>query len=141
MTAVETLEATLGLKLTSQREMIYTILIASQQGLSAYEILERLKLNHPKANAMTVYRTLEYFQENNLVHRLENGNKYIICDQPEAPCSGVVQCTHCGKHRELHDKKLNSDIKQLLKKIGFSYNTGELEIKGSCEHCQKGDPT
>jgi Fur family transcriptional regulator, zinc uptake regulator len=61
-----------GVRLTDKRKQVLQALISAQKPLSAYEIVElykeNFKLNIP---TMSVYRILDFLQEENLVHKLQ----------------------------------------------------------------------
>ncbi len=79
-----------GSKLTLKRGQVLEGLVKSKKALSAYELTDfcRNELGY-ELLPMSVYRILEFLENNQLVHRLNTSNKYIACSH--------ITCGH--RHR------------------------------------------
>ncbi|MDF2867492.1 MAG: Fe2+/Zn2+ uptake regulation protein [Gammaproteobacteria bacterium] len=128
---------TQGLKLTTLRQTILTILYEQANPLSAYDILRILKLTHPKAEAMTVYRILNFLEQNHLIHRITSCNTYAACDMlMHEHHAQLLLCERCGYAEEIEIKQLESAVQTTLKQYHFKASAKPTEIFGICEGCQ-----
>ena len=68
-----------GLRFTSSRQEIMSVLINSTKPKSAYQILEKIQKNSPSAKPTTVYRGLDFLCKHGFAHRIESNNAYVAC--------------------------------------------------------------
>ena len=128
-----------GARLTPVRkkilEMIYEHGPAEQ--LTAYELLRRLRLSQPTAEAMTIYRGLDFLQQQGFIHRIATQNAYVVCDMPQHQhLTQLLLCEKCGQAQEIHALPLIKTIKQTLKEHDFYLSDEKpLEILGLCKSC------
>ena len=66
----------LSIEVTPLRQEVLNILAKSSVPITAYQILDKLKLQRASAKPMTVYRTLATFEKANLIHGLFMTNFY-----------------------------------------------------------------
>ena len=141
MTAAEQKCLHQGIKFTKRRKQVLSVLIEADVALSAYEIAERCNVgSDSNMPAMSVYRILDLFQEQNLIHKLDIANKYVCCAH--------ISCSHehdnsqfliCGSCRHVEEISLSDDAVQALQTaasaVGFNAISPQLEIKGRCSRC------
>lgn len=127
-----------GARLTELRERVLTKVWQSHRPLGAYTILEMLAedgLGHPAPP--TVYRALDFLQEQGLVHRLSSLNAYIGCDDPGEPhdCQFLI-CRHCQVTVEVAATEVSKALTRCAEKRDFSIHHSNVEIVGECPNCQ-----
>lgn len=130
-----------GVRFTEKRKQILTGLLASQKALSAYELVEYCRKEYGETMpSMSVYRILDFLQEEGLVHKLNLANKYvacshIACDHPHE----VPQFLICNKCQKVEETSLNvstvSDLKANVEKAGFHMISPQLEMNCICDDC------
>lgn len=131
-----------GIKLTPLRQQVLDILSTEQQPLTAYAVLDKLKVYNPKAQAMSVYRILDFLQTNHLIHRIENLNAFMVCSHlNERHRSQWLICERCGKTEEYISPTFRQGIKQLEDDTGFQVATPTIELLGICQQCQENGET
>ena len=145
MTAAEQKCLQQGIKFTKRRKQVLSVLIEADVALSAYEIAERCNAGSDSSMpAMSVYRILDLFQEQNLIHKLDIANKYVCCAH--------ISCSHehdnsqfliCGSCRHVEEISLSDDAVQALQTAasaaGFNAISPQLEIKGRCSRCEQSE--
>ena len=145
MTAAEQKCLHQGIKFTKRRKQVLSVLIEADVALSAYEIAERCNVgSDSNMPAMSVYRILDLFQEQNLIHKLDIANKYVCCAH--------ISCSHehdnsqfliCGSCRHVEEISLSDDAVQALQTaasaVGFNAISPQLEIKGRCSRCEQNE--
>ena len=95
-----------GSRLTHKRKQILSGLIRSEKALSAYELIEIYKQELDEAiPAMSVYRILQFLEDEHLVHKLNLANKYVACAHISCDHAHSVPqfliCGACNKVEEI----------------------------------------
>ena len=68
-----------NIKPTAMRQLVYEILEKQKKALSLYEIEQQFD----NVERSTIFRTLKTFQDNYLIHSIDDGTgavKYALCD-------------------------------------------------------------
>lgn len=132
------------LKLTPLRKQVLTYVWQSHKPLGAYAIMDMLaedKAADGKSRRVappTVYRALDFLQENGLVHRIASLNAYIGCCSPsQHHQSHFFICRHCDSTVELATPAISQAIAQSASATGFAVETECVEIVGLCPRCQE----
>lgn len=131
-----------GARLTPKRKNVLRSLLASGRALSAYElndlIRDELNENMP---VMSVYRILDFLQQERLVHKLNSTNKYVACEHISCDHAHEVPqfliCDSCQKVKEISIGK--SMVKELTNKIaaaGFHLVSPQFEMSCICDSCR-----
>jgi Fur family zinc uptake transcriptional regulator len=128
-----------GARLTRQRKQVLTLLWKNHKPLGAYEILDLLS-NQVGTNKRlappTVYRALDFLQEQGLVHRIASLNAYIGCCQPQAHHDGQFYiCQDCHCTAEFFDNPVATAISQCANQTGFQVKRQAVEVFGICPRC------
>jgi len=124
-----------NIKPTAMRELVYGVLEKNKKALSLYEIEQQFE----NVERSTIFRTLKTFQDNLLIHSVDDGSgavKYALCDD-DCTCSlddlhYHFLCTKCG---QTHCLK-NMPIPTVDLPEGFSFENANFVIKGTCPNCQ-----
>lgn len=130
-----------GARLTTKRKQVLTGLIQSKKALSAYELIDFCKEHYGEnIPAMSVYRILEFLEEEHLVHKLNLANKYVAC--AHICCDhahGVPQfliCRKCSKVKEISIKpSMITELQASVQDAGFKLISPQLEMNCLCEDC------
>lgn len=135
----EQLCAKKGVRLTALRHRVLELVWESHKPLGAYELLDRLTDEGHKPAPPTVYRALEFLQEQGLVHRIASRNAFIGCNQPEGAHDGYfLLCTACGNAEEMAETPaIDAAVQRAAQQTGFHIQNRLLEVTGLCQHCQE----
>ena len=130
-----------GVRLTEKRKQILTGLIESNKALSAYELIafckQRFNTTMP---AMSVYRILEFLEDQHLVHKLNLANKYVACmhiscDHAHAVPQFLI-CRNCSKVKEISINQTTiSALSETVKSAGYNLFSPQVELNCLCESC------
>ena len=130
-----------GARLTVKRKQILTGLVESSKALSAYELIDfcnqRYGHNLPP---MSVYRILDFLEQQDLVHKLNLANKYvasihITCDH-ERRVPQFLICKNCSKVKEISiNQSTISELSATVKNAGFDLFSPQVELNCLCESC------
>ncbi|HQE92131.1 MAG TPA: Fur family transcriptional regulator [Anaerolineae bacterium] len=125
-----------GLRLTPQRELVLNVLHQLKAPSSAEEIYARVHAISASVDISTVYRTLELFQEFQLVAVFDPGDGTRRYEHlgVEAPHHHLV-CRSCGKVIPLALPELQALNDQLATTLGFIADPVGLTISGLCAAC------
>ena len=130
-----------GTRFTDKRRQVLTGLLASQKALSAYELTDycRDELGY-QLPAMSVYRILEFLEEEDLVHRLNLAKKYVACvhivSKHDHEIPQFLICTNCSRIQEISiDAKLVASLNKAVQAAGFNRASQQLEFDCLCGDC------
>lgn len=120
---------------TAMRMLVLRFMIQQETAIS----LTELEGFFEKSDRTTLYRTLKTFEENGIVHQINDGNgipKYALC---EDGCNCEVHNDlhlhfHCIQCEETHCLTEHR-IPQITLPEGFSVQDMNLVVNGICDKC------
>ncbi|MCR5079593.1 MAG: transcriptional repressor [Bacilli bacterium] len=124
-----------GLKVTSARLAVLSVLSSSPIPLTAEAIYESTKKEG--LNLSTVYRTLNSFEEANIVKKEIGHNKESIFSLEREEDSHVLVCTKCHKTVKLEGCPYHEVNEAIENETGFVLEDHNTAIYGICPDCQK----
>ena len=130
-----------GARLTVKRKQVLAGLIQSNKALSAYELVDFIKEHYGEnISAVSVYRILEFLENQRLAHKLNLANKYVACTHIRCDhAQSVPQFLICGKCSKVKEVSVKpSTIAELhanAQKAGFELISPQLEMNGLCDDC------
>jgi len=124
-------------RLTPIRERVLELIWQSHKPLRAYDVLGELSSDGHNAAPPTVYRALDFLQQNGLVHRIASLNAFIGCTHAGESHTGMfLICRACGNVLELTVPEVSSEVRKAAADEGFRAENTTLEIAGLCPRCQ-----
>ena len=131
-----------GARLTPKRRGILRELLKSGKALSAYELTDLFnKESKETIPTMSVYRILDFLEDENLVHKLNLANKYIACAHISCDHSHAIPqfliCRQCTKCVEINiDKATIGEIQKKVENADFQLTKPQLEMHCICNDCK-----
>jgi len=126
-----------GVRLTRLRSRVLEIVWQQHKPAGAYDILAVLAAEGRSAAPPTVYRALDFLQEQGLVHRLSSLNAFVGCSRPgHAGAGQFLICRTCGNAAELNDDGVERAISRSAASQGFTIHAHTVEISGVCPDCR-----
>ena len=126
-----------AVRLTAIREQVLGLIWQSHKPIGAYDLLEQLAKTHRAAKPPTIYRALEFLQDNGLIHKIESQNAFLGCAHVGGHHHGqFLICTECGTAQEIDEKIVSSALENVSQAQGFKIHSFVIEIKGVCAACQ-----
>lgn len=137
LSSIETVCKNRNVKLTTQRRTVLEIMLNANKAMSAYDLLDLLKISEPQAKPPTIYRALEFLLEQGFIHKVESVNSYIICPHFSEPnhISILFICDACKQIFEKHSSKIEEHLNLLASNSDFHIRHSVLEIHGICANC------
>ncbi len=136
-----------GARLTPKRKQVLSGLLQSSTALSAYELVDFCKDTYGQSiPPMSVYRILDFLQQQRLVHKLSLANKYVACAHISCKHEHAVPqfliCGQCQRVEEISIEPSTIDaLKQSVNKAGFELASPQLEMDCLCQQCASQSPT
>jgi Fur family transcriptional regulator, ferric uptake regulator len=124
-----------GYRLTPQREIIMELLCKIGGHATVNEVYERVHDQAPAIDRATVYRTLHFFRELNLVSATEIDGELLYEVAGSTPHHHLL-CHVCGAEQTFDDALLLDLIDHLQKEYHFTAEIDHLVINGRCQNCQ-----
>lgn len=133
--------STRGVRLTRKRRLVLAGLIESSKALSAYELVDYCRdALGAELLPMSVYRILDFLEQEHLVHRLDLARRYVACSHigcdhaHEAP--QFLICRECNRVEELGlSGQLVDAIAQSVETAGFQLDSRQIELDCVCKPC------
>ncbi|MFK8017463.1 MAG: Fur family transcriptional regulator [Gammaproteobacteria bacterium] len=124
-------------RLTPARMAAFAELVASDQPLSAYELVALLeKREDRKIAPLTVYRHLDFLMSMGLVHKLESKQSFLPCAIGEhSHDSQYLVCSECGKTDELGSDNVAKLLSEIAAERAFTPSSAVVELTGHCSDC------
>jgi Fur family zinc uptake transcriptional regulator len=129
-----------GGRLTEIRRQVLGLILAANEPVGAYTLLDRLKPERANAAPVTVYRALDFLQTHGLIHKVERLNAFIGCAEPgeHHHHDHAVQfliCSVCGSVTEMEDAGISAAVAQAAARSGFQPSHATVEVEGRCALC------
>ncbi|HWP84962.1 MAG TPA: Fur family transcriptional regulator [Terriglobia bacterium] len=128
-----------GLRLTSQRRVIFSILESANTHLNAKQILEEARKVAPGIDQVTVYRNLAVLKQLGVVDELDllhlRGDEHYY-EAKQTRAHSHVACLACGKVFEYYTPAMKRIHQELEREVGFSVSFSRIEIGGYCAACR-----
>ncbi len=130
-----------GSRLTDKRKKVLSGLLQSDRALSAYELVDYCNETYDENfAAMSVYRILEFLEQEQLVHKLNLANRYVACGhitcdhQHEVP--QFLICTDCQSVKEFSiSRSTLGSIKRQVEQANFHLVSEQIELNCLCKSC------
>lgn len=137
LTQAESLCLDRGVRLTTQRAEVLRLMAEQNGSISAYDLLDQLRLSEPQAKPPTIYRALDFLLEQGFIHRVESNNSYVVCHHFDEPAhtSVMLVCDNCAVVTEKHAHGVEKIIAGLAEQSGFTLRHTVIEAHGLCENC------
>jgi len=133
--------ATRGAQLTPLRRQVLRLVLAAEQPMGAYALLDQLREERGVAAPPTVYRALDFLLEQGLIHKLERLNAFLPCVEAGHAHAGhdhqhqFLICKSCGATTELTDHAVAHALEAAAARIGFRPERMTVEVEGVCARC------
>lgn len=125
-----------GVRVTSIRMLVLDALMRASRTMSLADLETELET----VDKSSIFRTLEVFEANHLVHSIDDGTgsmKYEICEGEDS-CTVADMHTHfyCEMcHKTYCLKEINAPLVDLPE--GFTVHSVNYIIKGICSSCRE----
>ncbi|WP_096086685.1 Fur family transcriptional regulator [Agaribacterium haliotis] len=131
-----------GSKFTELREQVLRIIWQAGKPIGAYEIIAELEQlsGRTKIGPPTVYRTLEFLQRLELIHRVHSLNAFLARNQTRAgSMPALFICRKCKQANEVVNSVFQQAVNLSANEMKFQVDEQMLEVLGLCQHCRRSD--
>jgi len=125
-----------GFRMTQQRHTILHILKQPGGHLSPAQVYVLARESVPGMTETTVYRTLEFLAENDMVRPTLNGSGHLVYEFAEGDHHHLV-CRLCGKEVEIEHTRLQPLLEDLEAATGFQSIGSHITFFGLCPACKR----
>mgnify|MGYP001054462100 FL=1 len=134
-----------GLKVTTQRLAILEVLYSRPgRHMTAEEIYDLVKDDHPEIGLATVYRTIQLLSDLDLIDKLNLDDGYVRYEigvrNQDSECHHHhhLICQDCGQIFAFQDDLLNDLEEKIEEATGFRVKDHEVIFYGHCKKCLNG---
>ncbi|MDA8585263.1 transcriptional repressor [Rhodobacteraceae bacterium] len=104
--------------------------------MTAYAILDQMKVDEPDLAAPTVYRALTALTDQGRAHKLESIKAFVPCRcNHDAAVPVLAICEDCGAVEEHDGTSLLQELTAISAQSSFTANRHIVEIHGRCDGC------
>ena len=122
-----------GFRITEQRQIVLKAI--TKRPRSVEEIHKALQKKGALVDLASVYRSVQLFVDNNLVHELDFGDGIKRYEASSEHHHHII-CNGCGKVEDILLKTENKFIKEAARNSQFKITNHSLEFFGLCQKCQ-----
>lgn len=130
-----------GYKLTNQRRKILDTLVEHMdEHLSCDDVFKLVSVENPEIGIATIYRTLQLFEELNIVYKLnfnDGFSRYELNLGTEEHHHHHLICLKCGKVIEVKVDLLDSLEEEIEANDSFTIVDHNVKFYGYCSDCQE----
>src|SRR5262245_11768595 len=131
-----------GGKHSAKRDRIVDVFLRQKGHVSADELSELVRREHPGIGRATVYRTLQWMVEADIARKVDFGEGRSRFEPSyRHPRHFHLICTTCHRSSEF----LSSDVESLMDEIAaarhFAASQHVVQIYGTCDDCRTGKTT
>lgn len=139
-----------GVRLTELRRHVLGLILESASPTGAYDLLDRLRASRAGAVPPTVYRALDFLQQQGFVHRIERLSAFVGCIEEgvAGPDGSAHQhaaqfliCRNCRRVTEIEDHAVAQALTRAARRVGFSVAGATIEAEGQCASCAEAQRT
>lgn len=126
-----------GLRWTSQRATLLTVLEATEGHVTGSQLVEKCRELEPATTPSTVYRTLDVLESIGVIshsHGLDGREEFHV--RPAA-VHGHLICADCGSDQELPADEAVPFLQALARGHRFEAQVDHLTVMGRCQDCSE----
>ena len=132
----------MNLKVTQQRISILKLLNKGPRShITAKDVFEKIRVEHPNIGFATVYRFLKETSRFGITSELRVGHLPTRYELKIREHHHHIVCKQCGKIVEFQSELIETEIKKINQKYGFSMEHHILELYGLCPVCRTSKKT
>ena len=131
----------LGVRWTTQRQVIVETFIASDEHITVEDLHHRVRAIDRTVSAATVYRTINMLVEMGVASKRHfgSGSASFEMEVNKAHHDHLV-CVSCGKIQEFHNDRIEELQDEVAVAHGFKLSHHRMELYGTCADCvRRGD--
>jgi len=121
-----------GIRVTAQRLAVYRALAEDLAHPTAESVYGRLSKQLPGLSQATIYRTLQFFESENLIRKVSSPGAIGRFDANVDPHQHLV-CRVCGTLEDISVPELHSAA--IPRVSGFTVEELDIRLVGRCETC------
>ncbi len=125
-----------GHRLTAQRMIVADALAGMQRTVSAPDLYEHLRGEHPYLGRATVFRALDFLVEAGLAQRFEGDGHVHVYTSCQPIHHHHLVCRSCGSTTDIDDTTIDTLISSVLRSYDFTLDHGALDFFGTCSQCR-----
>ena len=127
---------TKSLGLTRQRGVVLQVIRDADEHLTANEVFDHAKQLLPTISFATVYNSLRYLKETNLIAEKSFGSGASRFDSMTSRHDHAF-CTNCGKLVDMEIELPREIVRFATEFSKFKFESIELTLRGLCPECNK----
>ncbi len=127
-----------GHRSSGARRAIVELIAARDCCVTAPDLFEASRKTGRPVGLASVYRVLDLLTEKGFVQKLDLGDDHSYYEQVEddGEHHHHLVCNDCGRVEAFADEQLETALRGLERQTGFSVESHDVLLRGSCEACK-----
>ncbi|MDQ3076509.1 MAG: transcriptional repressor [bacterium] len=122
---------------TKTKIKLEEIFKATRKPLTLNDLYTRVARHLPKTAYSTVYRTIQKFEENGIISKVNWKDRGGLYEWANRPHHHHIVCEKCDCVEDIDDALVGYSENKLIKDTGFIITNHTIEFMGICKPCQK----
>ncbi|CAM4424875.1 MULTISPECIES: Fur family transcriptional regulator [Paenibacillus] len=127
------------INLTTQRKAVYDIILQAHDHPTAADVIERLRAAGHNFAYGTVYNSLRYLTDNDLIRELKLGEAASRYDARTEDHHHIV-CIKCGRVDEVMTDVPQQWMEAVAEETGYVVHEATINLEGVCPACKTSKP-
>lgn len=128
-----------GARMTTVRRALLSAMVAAEGHVTADDLADRVRSEHPDVHLSTIYRTLDSLERLGLVDHVHLGHGRAVYHLADEPHQHLV-CEVCGAVTEVPDAIFEPLAAELRLRYGFTIRPSHFAVLGRCRRCATAPP-
>jgi Fur family transcriptional regulator, ferric uptake regulator len=131
-----------GGKRSTKREQIQSTFLRQEGHLSADDLFDLVRRQHPGIGRATVYRTLQWMVDRSIARKVDFGDGRSRFEPTyRHPRHFHLVCTNCHRSSEFLSSDVEASMEEIAAARHFAAAQSVVQILGICEECRTGAST
>jgi Fur family ferric uptake transcriptional regulator len=119
---------------TGRRAIVRALLTGPDHHVTAEDVYQAVRAEHPDVHLSTVYRTLDTLEQVGVVSRVLLGGGGAVYHLTDHAHHHLV-CESCGAVIEVPERVFEPLTRELRTRYGFQASSSPLAVSGRCQAC------
>lgn len=121
---------------TKTKTVVETVFRSTPAPINLESLVTIVRCELPTTAYSTVYRIVQQFEADGLIHRIDWRERGARYEWAERPHHHHLVCQDCHKVVDLTDADVHYDDSLVASRTGFVITSHSVELSGICDDCQ-----
>jgi Fur family transcriptional regulator, ferric uptake regulator len=127
-----------GYRRSASRRVVLDLLAGQQCCVTVPQLFESARETGRRVGVASVYRVLDLLTEQGFVQKLDLGDDHAYFERVDDAGGHHhhLVCNECGRVETFSDEKLETALRRIENRTGFSVESHDVLLRGACDSCR-----